>query len=520
MSKKKNDNPYVEADNKRGPWGAGKGRGAANMQNAARIDRWEKKQAKKKAEAGVGIGTGGEAIFSEDMFNQPTLGSKLDEEFSIWGDQPAGLAGDRQTGMLPEDERLFLEDPSSGLSQDVPDGPNPLQEVIGNVDAAEQDLRAGVAKDKEKAAKVADDVKATDDTLTQLNDITENNTASDSFKSKTNEALAGFIPTLLGAAVGGAMYGKEGIGRGAVLAHDLKQAEDAQRAQAEQAQAKEQLAAIREEQKFQREQQGKLQIKAVDRDIALDKATIEAESKQIDRDHKEFLTKLKLDAQEKKDVKTGLEKLHKAAPKVAEEVARAPAMMAGVDHVMGKIEGLTEKDFGKVDTAFRKFTRGMAFKDVKTLKWQDMRTAMDQNVLSIIKEITGAQMTDAERQFIMQTVYQEGWSKKTVLTAWRSLQDTRVIKNKANFQAASVYGAKLPAEAYFLSTGAPKNIVSKLTTDKALQDRTKEDLIKELKTKYGLDAFAIREYILGDLFTLTIDDKTGLLDLVPKKKDK
>ena len=85
---------------------------------------------------------------------------------------------------------------------------------------------------------MADDVKATDDTLTQLNDITENNTASDSFKSKTNEALAGFIPTLLGAAVGGAMYGKEGIGRGAVLAHDLKQAEDAQRAQAEQAQAK------------------------------------------------------------------------------------------------------------------------------------------------------------------------------------------------------------------------------------------------------------------------------------------
>ena len=78
--------------------------------------------------------------------------------------------------MLPEDERLFLEDPSSGLSQDVPDGPNPLQEVISNVDAAEQDLRAGVAKDKEKAAKVADDVKATDDTLTQLNDITENNT--------------------------------------------------------------------------------------------------------------------------------------------------------------------------------------------------------------------------------------------------------------------------------------------------------------------------------------------------------
>ena len=90
------------------------------------LDRWEKKQAKKKAEAGVGIGTGGEAIFSEDMFNQPTLGSKLDEDFSIWGDQPAGLAGDRQTGMLPEDERLFLEDPSSGLSQDVPDGPNPL----------------------------------------------------------------------------------------------------------------------------------------------------------------------------------------------------------------------------------------------------------------------------------------------------------------------------------------------------------------------------------------------------------
>ena len=392
-------------------------------------------------------------------------------------------------------------------------GPEVVPEAVENLKNKVYADVKDAGKDEEKALKEQDTVNRVIDAEKKINEETKNATASDSFRSKTNEALAGLLPMLMGGIAGGVISGKEGILEGASVATDLQQAQQTAQAQAEQAQAQEQLAAQREDRKWRREQGGKVQLKTLE---------LEAEEAKL-RDQREWdksMELFKLSSKEKEESKKGLELLHKAAPKVAEEVARAPAMMAGVDHVIGKIEALDDKAFGRVDTAFKKFVRGMSADDVKTLQWQDMRTAMDQNILSIIKEITGAQMTDAERQYIMETVYNDGWSKKTVLTAWKSLQETRIVKNKTNFKGAAAFGFKLPAEAYFLSTGAPRNIVSKLKTDMALQDRTQTDIMSELKTRYGLDDFAIRTYVLGDLFTLMVDDETGLFDLVPKKKDK
>ena len=369
------------------------------------------------------------------------------------------------------------------------------------------------SKDEEKALKEQDTVNKVIEAENKISEETKNATASDSFRSKTNEALAGLLPMLMGGVAGAIVDGdKEGILSGASLGYNLQQAEKEAQAQAEQAQAKEQLAAQREDQKWRREQGGKVQLKTLD---------LEAEEAKL-RDQREWdkgMEMLKLSSQEKKDAKTALDAWHKAAPKSAEILARAPATIGNVNNVISKIEALDESYFGKIDSTILKWKEKFAGRDVRTLNNREMRTTLDQQVLGIIKDITGAQMTDAEREFIMGTIYQDTWSKDTLLRAWKAFKEKNVTTNAGHFKAAAAFGAKLPAEAYFLSVDKA-NIISKLKTDKTLQDRTQADIMSELKTKYGLDDFAIRTYVLGDLFTLMVDDETGLFDLVPKKKDK
>ena len=367
-------------------------------------------------------------------------------------------------------------------------------------------------KDEEKALKEQDTVNRVIDAENKINEETKNATASDSFRSKTNEALAGLLPMLMGGIAGGLVSGKEGILEGASVATDLQQAQQTAQAQAEQAQAQEQLAAQREDRKWRREQGGKVQLRTLD---------LEAEEAKL-RDQREWdksMEMLKLSSQEKKDAKMAFALWHKAAPKSAEILARAPATIGNVNNVISKIESLDESYFGKIDSTILKWKEKFAGRDVRTLNNREMRTTLDQQVLGIIKDITGAQMTDAEREFIMGTIYQDTWSKDTLLRAWKAFKEKNVTTNAGHFKAAAAFGSKLPAQSYFLSVDKP-NVVSKLKTDKTLQDRTQADIISELKTKYGLDDFAIRTYILGDLFTLMVDDETGLFDLVPKKKDK